>query len=76
MNPKTEWFARPVLHVKKDVEASLLFYVDPFWASRAPGATTRTGARVAKVERQGCALICPTSGRRRLAGTDIHFSER
>jgi catechol 2,3-dioxygenase-like lactoylglutathione lyase family enzyme len=56
MRPKTEWFARPVLHVK-DVEASLLFYVDRLgftipWRYDEDGRT-----RVAQVDRQGCALI-------------------
>ncbi|HEY4904670.1 MAG TPA: glyoxalase superfamily protein [Candidatus Sulfotelmatobacter sp.] len=56
MHPKTEWFARPVLHVK-DVEASLLFYVDRLgftipWRYDEDGRT-----RVAQVDRQGCALI-------------------
>jgi catechol 2,3-dioxygenase-like lactoylglutathione lyase family enzyme len=52
----TEWFARPVLHVT-DVEASLRFYVDRLgftipWRYDADGR-----ARVAQVDRQGCALI-------------------
>src|ERR1700689_686314 len=52
----TDWFARPVLHVT-DVEASLRFYVNRLgftspWRYNADGS-----ARVAQVERQGCALI-------------------
>src|SRR5271154_1094850 len=52
----TDWFARPVLHVK-DVEASLRFYVDRLgftspWRYEEDGKTY-----VAQVERQGCALI-------------------
>lgn len=52
----TDWFARPVLHVA-DVEASLRFYVDRLgftsnWRYEADGR-----ARVAQVDRQGCALI-------------------
>jgi catechol 2,3-dioxygenase-like lactoylglutathione lyase family enzyme len=52
----TDWFARPVLHVT-DVEASLRFYVDRLgftspWRHEEDGR-----ARVAQVERQGCALI-------------------
>ena len=52
----TDWFARPVLHVT-DVEASLRFYVDRLgftspWRYQEGGR-----ARVAQVERQGCALI-------------------
>ena len=52
----TDWFARPVLHVT-DVEASLRFYVNGLgfmspWRHEEDGR-----ARVAQVERQGCALI-------------------
>jgi len=52
----TDWFARPVLHVK-DVEASLRFYVNRLgftspWHFEEGGKTF-----VAQVDRQGCALI-------------------
>jgi catechol 2,3-dioxygenase-like lactoylglutathione lyase family enzyme len=52
----TDWFARPVLHVK-DVEASLRFYLDRLgftspWRYEEDGRT-----HVAQVERQGCILI-------------------
>ena len=52
----TDWFARPILHVK-DVDASLRFYVDLLgftspWRYDEDGKT-----RVAQVDRQGCALI-------------------
>ena len=52
----TEWFARPVLHVK-DVEASLRFYVERLgftipWRYGEDGKVF-----VAQVDRQGCALI-------------------
>jgi catechol 2,3-dioxygenase-like lactoylglutathione lyase family enzyme len=52
----TDWFARPVLQVK-DVEASLRFYVDQLgftipWRYNEDGV-----ARVAQVDRQGCAII-------------------
>src|SRR6204780_5852689 len=55
----TDWFARPVLHVK-DVEASLRFYVDRLgfsipWRFEGDGKTF-----VGQVERQGCALILST----------------
>ncbi len=51
-----DWFARSVLHVK-DVDASLRFYVDLLgftspWRYDEDGA-----ARVAQVEREGCAII-------------------
>jgi len=52
----TDWFARPVLHVK-DVEASLLFYVDRLGFT-SPWRYDEGGrAFVAQVDRQGCALI-------------------
>jgi uncharacterized glyoxalase superfamily protein PhnB len=52
----TDWFARPVLHVK-DVETSLRFYVDRLgftspWRYGEDGKVC-----VAQVDRQGCALI-------------------
>ena len=52
----TDWFARPVLHVR-DVEASLRFYVDQLGFT-TPWRHDEDGrARVAQVDRQGCALI-------------------
>jgi catechol 2,3-dioxygenase-like lactoylglutathione lyase family enzyme len=52
----TEWFARPVLHVK-DVDASLRFYVD-LLGFTSPWRFDKDGpVYVAQVERQGCALI-------------------
>ena len=52
----TDWFARPVLHVK-DVQASLLFYVDQLGFT-CPWHFDENGrAYVAQVDRQGCALI-------------------
>jgi catechol 2,3-dioxygenase-like lactoylglutathione lyase family enzyme len=51
-----EWFARPILHVK-DVDASLRFYVD-LLGFTSPWRYDEEGrARVAQIERQGCALI-------------------
>ena len=52
----TDWFARPVLHVS-DVEASLRFYVDRLGFTRAWRYDEDGKARVAQVDRQGCALI-------------------
>jgi catechol 2,3-dioxygenase-like lactoylglutathione lyase family enzyme len=52
----TDWFARPVLHVM-DVEASLRFYVDRLGFTSPWRHDEGPGARVAQVERQGCALI-------------------
>ena len=52
----TDWFARPVLHVK-DVDASLGFYVDRLGFT-SPWRYDEDGkVRVAQVDRQGCALI-------------------
>lgn len=52
----TDWFARPVLHVK-DVDASLPFYVN-LLGFTSPWSYDEEGrARVAQVDRQGCALI-------------------
>jgi hypothetical protein len=52
----TEWFARSVLHVK-DVEASLAFYMNRLGFT-SPWCYDEGGkARVAQVDRQGCALI-------------------
>jgi catechol 2,3-dioxygenase-like lactoylglutathione lyase family enzyme len=52
----TDWFARPVLHVR-DVEASLRFYVNRLGFT-SPWRYEEDGrAYVAQVERQGCALI-------------------
>ena len=52
----TDWFARPVLHVK-DVEASLHFYVNQLGFTSAWRHNQDGGAHVAQVDRQGCALI-------------------
>jgi catechol 2,3-dioxygenase-like lactoylglutathione lyase family enzyme len=52
----TDWFARPVLHVT-NVEASLLFYVNRLGFTRPWRYDEDGKARVAQVDRQGCALI-------------------
>jgi catechol 2,3-dioxygenase-like lactoylglutathione lyase family enzyme len=52
----TDWFARPVFHVT-EVEASLRFYVDRLGFT-SPWRYGEDGrARVAQVDRLGCALI-------------------
>jgi uncharacterized glyoxalase superfamily protein PhnB len=56
MQPMTDWFARPVLHVK-DVEASLLFYVNRLGFTNPWRYDDEGRVHVAQVERQGCALI-------------------
>ena len=51
-----DWFARPILHVK-DVDASLRFY-ENLLGFTSPWRYDEEGrARVAQVDRQGCALI-------------------
>jgi catechol 2,3-dioxygenase-like lactoylglutathione lyase family enzyme len=52
----TDWFARPVLHVK-DVEASLRFYVNQLGFTSPWRYDVDGRASVAQVDRQGCALI-------------------
>ena len=62
----TDWFARPVFHVK-DVEASLRFYVDRLGFS-SPWRYDEDGtAHVAQVDGLGCALILADGGRTRSA---------
>jgi catechol 2,3-dioxygenase-like lactoylglutathione lyase family enzyme len=54
--PMTDWFARPVLHVK-DVEASLRFYTTQLGFT-SPWRYDEDGkAHVAQVDRDACALI-------------------
>ena len=52
----TDWFARPVLHVK-DVEASLRFYIDQLGFTSAWRYEEDGRAHVAQVDGLGCALI-------------------
>ncbi len=52
----TDWFARPVLHVR-DVEASLRFYVNGLGFTNPWRYDDEDRAHVAQVDRQGCALI-------------------
>ena len=52
----TDWFARPILHVR-DVEASLRFYVDRLGFTSPWHYDNDGKAYVAQVERQGTALI-------------------
>ncbi|MGC2399902.1 MAG: VOC family protein [Acidobacteriaceae bacterium] len=51
-----DWFARAVLHVK-DVEASLGFYISRLGFTSPWRYDEEGRARVAQVDRQGCALI-------------------
>jgi catechol 2,3-dioxygenase-like lactoylglutathione lyase family enzyme len=52
----TDWFARPVLHVT-DVEASLSFYLNLLGFTSSWRYEEDGRARVAQVDRLGCALI-------------------
>jgi catechol 2,3-dioxygenase-like lactoylglutathione lyase family enzyme len=56
MSPMTDWFGRTVLSVT-DVEASLLFYVERLGFTSPWRYDGGGKARVAQVEREGCALI-------------------
>jgi catechol 2,3-dioxygenase-like lactoylglutathione lyase family enzyme len=56
----TDWFARPVLHVK-DVEASLHFYVNLLGFTNSWRHNEDGKADVAQVDRLGCALILTDS---------------
>jgi len=56
----TDWFARPVLHVR-DVEASLRFYVEQLGFSSPWHFDENGRACVAQVDREGCALILADS---------------
>ncbi len=51
-----DWFARPVLHVR-DVDASLLFYINQLGFTSSWRYDEDGRAYVAQVDRQGCALI-------------------
>ena len=54
--PVTDWFARPVLHVK-NVDASLSFYINQLGFTSPWRYDEEGRAYVAEVDRQGCALI-------------------
>jgi predicted lactoylglutathione lyase len=67
----TEWFARPILHVK-DVDASLRFYESLGFTS--PWRCDEEGrARVAQVDRQGCALILANNLAQQKIGKAVMF---
>lgn len=51
-----DWFARPILHVT-DVDASIDFYVNVLGFTSPWRFDDQGRARVAQVDRQGCALI-------------------
>jgi uncharacterized glyoxalase superfamily protein PhnB len=56
IQPMTDWFARPVLHVR-DVESSLRFYIDRLGFTSPWRYEEEARVRVAQADRQGCALI-------------------
>ena len=56
----TDWFARPVLHVK-DVEASLRFYIDQLGFTSPWRYDEEGKVHIAQVDRRGCALILADS---------------
>lgn len=68
----TDWFARPVLHVK-NVDASLRFYVK-LLGFTSPWRYDEEGrARVAQVDRQGCALILANNLNSEKVGKGVLF---
>lgn len=68
----TDWFARPVLHVQ-DVDASLRFY-ESFLGFTSPWQYDEEGrARVAQVDRQGCALILANNLAQEKIGKAVMF---
>ncbi|HTZ83284.1 MAG TPA: VOC family protein [Candidatus Acidoferrales bacterium] len=69
----TDWFARPILHVK-DVDASLRFYVDQLgfaspWRYEEGGKVF-----VAQVDRQGCAFILADTWPEKIGKTVMFIS--
>lgn len=68
----TDWFARPILHVM-DVDASIRFYVN-LLGFTSPWRYDEEGkARVAQVDRQGCALILANNLSREKVGKGVIF---
>ena len=56
----TDWFARPILHVK-DVDASIRFYVDQLGFTSPWRYDEEGKVHIAQVDRRGCALILADS---------------
>ena len=68
----TDWFARPILHVQ-DVDASLGFYKS-LLGFTSPWSYDEEGrARVAQVDRQGCALILANNLAKEKIGKAVMF---
>jgi len=68
----TDWFARPILHVE-NVDASIRFYVD-LLGFTSPWRYDEEGkARVAQVDRQGCALILANNLKPEKIGKAVMF---
>jgi catechol 2,3-dioxygenase-like lactoylglutathione lyase family enzyme len=69
----TDWFARPILSVA-DVEASLRFFIDRLGFT-SPWRYDEDGtARVAQVDRQGCALILADTWPEKIGKAQIFVS--
>jgi len=67
-----DWFARPILHVK-DVDASLRFY-ESLLGFTSPWRYDEEGrARVAQVDRKGCALILANNLAQEKIGKAVMF---
>ena len=67
----TDWFARPVLHVK-DVEASLRFYINQLGFTSPWRYDENSKAHVAQVDGLGCALILADTWPEKI-GTGLMF---
>jgi catechol 2,3-dioxygenase-like lactoylglutathione lyase family enzyme len=69
----TEWFARPILHVR-DVDASLHFFENTLGFT-IPWRYEENGkAYVAQVDRQGCALILANTWPEKIGQSSIFIS--
>jgi hypothetical protein len=68
----TDWFARAVLHVK-DVDVSLPFYVNLLGFTCPWRYEEKGRARVAQVDRQGCALILANNLAQEKIGKGVMF---
>jgi uncharacterized glyoxalase superfamily protein PhnB len=70
-NVVSDWFARPVLFVN-DVDRSIDFYVDQLGFTKSWRYEEEGKARVAQVDRQGCALILSSQWPNKV-GTGLMF---
>lgn len=69
----TDWFARPVLHVR-DVEASLRFYLEGLGFETAWRHEENGTPIVAQVDRDGCMLILASTWAEKAGGSTMFVS--